>query len=121
MILMYLVLGVAISLYWAYTGFLTVASAERILAAGLELPIGFKIVAYLWYARGLWGDFIGNIYLGLTEFHELPQWDTGELMFSSRVQRHIDLGPNGTHYATALKWARILNAAVPGHIKRVPA
>lgn len=110
---------IVVGLYWAYTGFMAVATAERILAAGVKLPLGFKITAYTWFARGVVGDAIGNVWLGLVIFHELPSWFHGELMFSSRVQRHVD-GPLGWKRNRAIEWAIVLNAAVPGHIKRLP-
>jgi hypothetical protein len=118
--LIVIILVIAIGLYWAYTGFLVAASAKRILGAGVKLPLGFKATAYVWFVRGVIGDFIGNVYLGLTEFHELPHWTHGELMFSSRVQRHVD-GPVGWRRNRAIEWAYVLNAAIPDHIHRLPS
>lgn len=109
---------VTVGYYWVVTGFLVVATVERILASGVRLSPGRKVIAYAWYARGLIGDAIYNTWWGTISFTELPKWKHGEFMYSSRIQRHID-NSSGSDLRRAIDEADFLNAAVPDHIKRI--
>jgi hypothetical protein len=110
-----------------------VPSAIAELNSGLKLPIGVRVVVYWNVLKGYLGDFLYNTIVGTVRFRELPQWQRGELMYSARVQRHIDSWRFVNPYkeiqfardltrnqSAAYSWALILNTAWPDHIHLGP-
>jgi hypothetical protein len=61
---------------------------------------------------GLLLDAAFNLTFGVLMFRELPH----ELLFSSRVQRHVSVG-HGQRFGLAMFWARQLNTFDQDHIK----
>ena len=94
------------------TAFLAAASAKRIDAAGVHIPIDVKAVTAVWLLVGYPSDVAFNLTRGTVLFREWPQ----ELLFSHRVARHMD--DRGWRGEKAREWASVMNAADPDHIKR---
>lgn len=102
---------IALSTFVVETAFMQVASAKRVLAAGVRMPLDIRIVSYCWLAVGIPADFVFNVTRGTWMFRELPR----ELMFSSRVERHF-LHSADWRGQKAAVWVRVLNAVDPGHV-----
>jgi hypothetical protein len=115
----YLLLAIVLAIFWLNVGFLAVASAVRILSSGLKLPIETRLTCYVLLLVGVPADVVYNAFVGSVRFREWPQWNHGELMYSGRVGR-LAREDKGWRGEKALTWARVLNAAWPGH-ESVPA
>lgn len=91
---------------WAYVA---IMAAKPMYA---ELPLFWKV--HLWPLAwlGLVADFVFNVWFGTLMFLEPPH----ELLFSSRVQRHVDES-TGWRGRLARFWARQLNVFHKTHIK----
>ena len=61
-------------------------------------------------------DAAFNATYGSLSFLELPRWLSGEFLFSSRVQRHVDTS-DGWRLRRALEWSGRLNAPDRTHIR----
>lgn len=117
--LVWLLVVLLLSTFVIYTAFFVLASLRNVMKAGVEIPTDMRVVGFLWYVIGAPADAVYNVYRGLLAFHEGPRW--GEWTFSQRVQRHVDNGPgDGWRYHEAVRWGRLMNAAWPGHILRLP-
>lgn len=102
---------VSASIFWIWTGFLALASANRVLESDIDLPLEGKLVAYILLVIAWPADVIYNVFIGTIRFQEFPQ----ELTYSDRIQRLVR-NINGPRYRKAYKWALVLNAIWPGHI-----
>ena len=103
----------AASTFVVYTAFMALSTAKRMLALD-ALPIEMKLTAYALLVMGYPADILFNLIRGTIIFRELPR----EFLFSSRVQRHYKrIGIDNERYRTAAYWAKVLNAADPGHIR----
>jgi len=111
MLLIIILTSVVISTFVVEVGFVYVMTCKRLKAKGL-LRRDFALNAYVLFVPSLLGDFWLNMTRGSWMFRELPH----ELLFSSRVQRHVNES-SGRDLATALEWAAILNEIDPDHIK----
>jgi hypothetical protein len=78
-----------------------------------------RLLARVLFYAGLVADALYNQTYGRYWFHEWV-WRTHGAMFSNRVQWHIDYSDT-KQLATAIRWADLLNAVAPNHIKRVDA
>lgn len=106
------IVGVLVgSTFVVETAFVYCYSAKRLLDQGL-LPRDFKLIAYFWFAIGVVADFVFNHTRGCLAFREGPRG----LLFTQRVQHHVDHS-DGWRYDKAMRWARILNAIDPAHIR----
>lgn len=93
--------------HWCYV---TVTHAKAVFERqGLSLY--WKVHLLPLAAVGLVLDLAFNVVFGTIMFRELPR----ELLFSSRVQRHVRNG--GKRFGLASFWARALNTFDPDHIK----
>jgi hypothetical protein len=104
---------VAASTFIVESAFLGLGSARRAQAAGV-LSGEVKLVAYLLVLIGLPADVTFNLVRGTLMFRELPR----ELLFSSRVKRHVRES-TGWRHDKALQWMAFLNVVDPGHIREV--
>jgi hypothetical protein len=86
-------------------------------ARGIWMPVDMRLIARLLYVLGAAADAAFNLIRGRVVFRE---WSQHGVMFSNRVQWHIDHS-DGDRVRTALRWAHLLNAVAPDHIKRVDA
>lgn len=119
-------IAIVLATFLVETAFVYLATAKRLLELGL-LPRDFRLVAYVWVVIGYPADVAFNLLRGSIEFRELPPivWrrvlrlklPIPELLFTSRVQRHCD-GSSGWRLERAQRWATVLNAVDPGHVKR---
>lgn len=105
----------------AWTGFLVIASAKRIRAAGVSLPTSALVVVYIWGILGWPGDVLYNTIIGTIQYWEFPKWLDGEFLYSHRIERLANhaVAPNGEvdfRRAESLEFARVLNAADKDHI-----
>ena len=112
----WLVVSTALSVFVVCTAFPAVMLLHRALVAGVWVPAEAKATGYVLLVLGVPADIGYNLIIGTLRFRELPR----ELMFSSRVQRHIDES-DGWRLEQAIEWAEFLNFCDPKpHIKRVP-
>lgn len=88
--------------------FTCLATARKLLLLP-DLPLDWKVALYVLLVLGTIGDFIFNVFRGTWIYGELPR----ELLFSDRVQRHVDSGDWGHD---TRKWVKILNTGDPEHI-----
>jgi hypothetical protein len=101
-------------------GFLVIASAKRIRDAGIEMPPALKATCFFWGVLGIVADSIYNGLVGTVRHRALPHWlkwhgiPVAPELYSARIQRLVNVGD-----PKALRWAAIMNAADPQHI-RVP-
>ena len=94
--------------HWSYVA---VVHAKAVFARqGLSLY--WKVHIFPLAAIGIVLDLLFNVVFGTLMFRELPK----ELLFSSRVQRHVRNGPS-KRFGLAMFWARQLNTFDPDHIK----
>lgn len=112
----WLIVGTVLATFVVCTAFPAVMLLHRALVAGVWVPVEAKLTGYILFAIGVPADVGYNLVLGSIRFREWPR----ELMFSSRVQRHIDES-DGWRLEHAKEWAEFLNFCDEGHIKRVPA
>jgi hypothetical protein len=77
-------------------------------------PIGMKLVAYVNLVLGALADAYFNWTRGAWIFREWP-WSHGTIMFTQRVQWHLDNSRKTRNINVALKWAELGNAIAPGH------
>lgn len=108
----WLLVAVALITFAVESGFMVIATAKRMRDAKVTLPRDIKYTAYFWLAIGYPADVLFNVTRGTVMFRELPR----ELLFSSRVQRHVKAREHDFRYHKALFWAKVLNAADDGHI-----
>lgn len=90
----------------------------RVLYERDELTLFWRVHILPWAILGVFLDGAFNFTFGWVMFREWP-WDTGEILFSGRVQWHVRHSHNW-RYALALFWGRQLNAIDPGHIRGMP-
>jgi len=102
---------VALASFAVETAFMQLASAKRVLAAGVPMPLDIRLVSYFWLVVGYPADVAFNLTRGTWIFRELPR----ELLFTSRVKRHYR-NSSGRRLDQAILWARILNAIMPEHV-----
>jgi hypothetical protein len=107
-ILAWLALAIALIAFVVETGFFALASAERVMAAGLPFKGYRRLVVKFWLLVGVPADALYNLTVGTIVFRELPR----EWLYSSRVAR---LARAGNPKAIAER--DFLNAAAPGHIQ----
>lgn len=110
--------ALGLSLYsWfsTWTGFFVMASGKRVRDAGVRIPLGGRVVVYIWLVLGGPGDLIYNALVGSWEYREFPKWLRGELLYSGRIERHAN-NPPGWRRDKARPLALVLNAADKGHI-----
>ena len=113
MALLWLLIVAALATFIVQTGFVYLATAQRLLKKGI-LPLDMKLIAYIWLIVGYPSDVLFNWTRGTWMLRELPK----EFLFTSRIQRHVD---EGDLSEKVILWARILNEIDPGHIKRLPS
>ena len=99
--------GIWLGVIWAYIAVMHAKAVNE--RTGLSLF--WKVHVLPLAVVGITLDFVFNMTFGTVMFRELPH----ELLFSSRVQRHVRNG--GKRFALAVFWARQLNTFDPGHIK----
>jgi hypothetical protein len=102
----------ALSTGLVMTGFLVIASAKRVLAADVNLPLALRVTCLFWGVIGIAADCVYQMTVGTVRFRELPR----ELLYSGRIQRLVR-SSDDRKLVKARRWATILNAADPGHIK----
>lgn len=108
----------ALSTGCVMTGFLVIASAKRVLAAGVPLPLSLKVTCLFWGVVGVVSDSVYNGLVGTVRFREWPRWlrwhgiPVAPELYSARIQTHATAGDQ-----KVLSWAAILNAADPGHVE----
>jgi hypothetical protein len=112
----WLLVSTVLSVFVVCTAFPAVMLLHRALVAGVWVPAEAKATGYFWLALGVPADIGYNLVLGSIRFREFPR----ELMFSGRVQRHIDES-DGWRLDHALQWAAFLNFCSPNHIRLVGA
>jgi hypothetical protein len=110
-IIVWIALAAALATGFVMTGFLVIASAKRVLAAGVKLPLALKATCLFWGVVGVVADAAYQMTVGTVRFRELPR----ELLYSGRIQRLVREG-SGWRLEKAKRWAAILNSADPGHI-----
>lgn len=106
--------SIAAATFVVETAFMQYASARRVMALGVAMPLDVRLVCYFWLVVGVPADVAFNLTRGTIMFRELPH----ELLFTSRVKRHVRES-SGRDYERARLWADFLNAADPGHIREV--
>lgn len=87
----------------------TALASARMLMRLKELPLDWEIALIVLFILGTIGDCFFNIFRGTFIFKELPK----ELLFTDRIQRHVDDGDWSTK---TIKWVKILNTGEAGHI-----
>jgi hypothetical protein len=93
--------------HWAYVLVVHAKAVNERQGLSLYWKVHILPVAFV----GLVLDAAFNLTFGTVMFRELPH----ELLFSSRVQRHVRSG--GKRSRLARFWARQLNTFDPDHIK----
>jgi hypothetical protein len=107
----------AIYAYFTLMGAYVIAThAKKVMADGQKLGKFWMISLAPQVIAGLVLDFLFNVVIGTIIFEELPKLREKELMFSSRVQRHVRES-DGKRKERALWWAKQLNLWDPTHIK----
>lgn len=107
------VMGSWFLLMWA---FIAVMHCKHIMETE-NLTTFWKVHVLPLAVVGLLLDAAMNFTIGWLMFRELP-WDSDSLLFSSRVQYHIDHS-HGWRFDLAQWWAKNLNQIDPRHIRRV--
>lgn len=107
----------ALGAFVIYTAFPLVYMLASARKKGIWIPVGPRVVGWIWFGLGAVGNLVHNWFVASIIFREL----SFELATTHRIQRYVDQGPNlgGWRYHKAVKWARFLNYADPGHIKGV--
>lgn len=101
--------AVWLGVHWSY---LAVMHAKAVFERqGLSLYWKVHILPLAVVGLGL--DLLFNVVFGTLMFRELPH----ELLFSSRVQRHVRRQPADWRRDLAMFWARALNTFDADHIK----
>ena len=109
--LLWVIVSICLATFVVETAFAYVSTAKRLLESGVKLPFDMRCTAYFWLIIGLPADFVFNVLRGSIIFRERPH----ELLFTSRVKRHLRSGP-GWRRDKAYLWAEILNAIDPNHV-----
>lgn len=94
--------------HWAYVAVVHAKAVSERDGLSLYWKVHLLPLAVI----GLVLDALFNLTFGTVMFRERPH----ELLFSSRVQRHVRSG-SGKRFGLAMFWARVLNAFDPDHIK----
>lgn len=115
MLILAAILGAPVVIWVMVTGwFFAVTHAWRLEREHVEfgpiVDIPIRIYGYV----GLIWDVLFNLTWGTVIFREPPR----ELLFTDRVQRHIE--GTGRRQAVASDWAVRLNKLDPGHVKIPP-
>lgn len=99
---------------WFGTAWLFVALShgKALLEAG-ELSVFWRVSLYPALPVFLVLDLAWNLVVGTLTFLELPH----ELLFTSRVKRHLRATDKGWRYEMAAWWAYQLNQIDPGHVR----
>jgi hypothetical protein len=98
-------------------------TVAALIERNLWMPTSMRLLARVLFYVGVVADVLYNQTYGrywFGEWLDLPWKTPGGIMFSGRVQQHIDFG-DGKQLETAIRWADLLNAVAPNHIKRVDA
>jgi len=114
-LLFWIITSAALATFCVETGFITCVTMRRLLDAKLLEGSEFfdmRCVGYFWLVVGAIADFVFNHTRGSLMFREGPR----KLLFTHRVQYHIDHS-DGWRLEKARRWAALLNAIAPGHIK----
>lgn len=111
-IIIWATLLVAVATGFIYTAFLALCTYKLIEESGVEIPLGIKRTAQVWYALGLPADVIYNLTVGRWRFGEFSG-----VTYSEHIQNRVDRGL--WDHDTSM-WALFLNAGRKGHIKRMP-
>jgi len=110
-------LSIAAITFFVETGFLVAMAAKPLRDFDARIPPDLLGVVYFWLVVGVICDVLFNWTRGTYMFREFPK----EFLFSTRVQRHYDNAANANwatrRHRVARRWARILNAIDPGHIR----
>lgn len=112
------VLAASLTLELSFIYVYTVANLKESV---VWMPKSMLVIAYVLLPLGYLSDFVFNMTRGWIIFRESPfKWRGA--MFTHRVQYHVNhIGIESlSRDEIAMKWARLLNAVRPGHIKRVP-
>ncbi len=101
------VVGLWFGVHWAFIAVMHAKAVSERQGLSLYWKVHILPLALV----GLALDAAFNLTFGTVMFRELPH----ELLFSSRVQRHVRSG--GKRFGLATFWARTLNTFDPDHIK----
>jgi len=117
MLIVWLLVVAGISTGVVMTGFLVIASAKRVLEAGINLPLAMKLTCLFWGVVAIAADSVYNALVGSGRFRAWPKFNRWHgipypELYSARIQTLVRAGD-----AKAIRWAAILNAADPGHIE----
>jgi hypothetical protein len=116
------VASIAASTGVLFAGFAALAGFKKLRedpSLWVITPMGMKVTGFVVAAAGVLADVWFNWTRGAWIFREWP-WSHGTLMFTHRVQWHLDNADQMRNKLVALRWARVGNAIAPGHFKRVP-
>lgn len=115
MLILAAILGGPVVIWVMVTGwFFAVTHAWRLEREDVEFGPMVNVPLYIYGYVGLIWDVLFNATWGTVIFRELPR----ELLFTDRVQRHIE--GTGRDQMTAWRWANRLNKLDPGHVKIPP-
>jgi hypothetical protein len=114
MVIAWIVAATLVATFVVQTAFLAAANVARVLKQGVWVPPSAKVVAFCWLVVGYFADVAYNLTWGTIHFRELPR----ELLFTSRVKRHVR-GSAGWRYDKAARWRDFLNAVDEGHIRSI--
>ena len=116
MIIAYTVIGLILLAAVLEDAFVYCFTVRRLMESGVWMPTNMRLRARILYPIGALADVLYNQTYGRVWFRQLSShgW-----MFSNRVQWNVD-NATGARLATAVRWAKLLNAVAPDHIKRVP-
>lgn len=98
--------------------FIFCVTCRRLIDSGVWMPIEMLGIAYVGLVLGWIGDALMSQTRGRLEFWELRSCG---LLMTHRVQWHVDHPGDWRHERAVTKWAPLLNAISPGHIKGLPA
>lgn len=116
MIIIKVTAAVLLSFVVLEVGFIYCYTVAGLIARKIWMPKDMLWVAKVLYYPAALCDAIWNQTRGRWIFRE---WSTHGIMFSNCVQWHID-NSKDWRKDTAVKWATVLNAVAPDHIKRLP-
>lgn len=105
---LYIATAVWLGVHWIYVA---VMHAKAVMARS-SLSLYWKVHLFPLAIIGFALDIAFNVLFGTLMFREIPK----ELLFSSRVQRHVRNGQT-KRLGLAMFWAKQLNAFDPDHIK----
>lgn len=110
--MIWLILTPLLATFVIYTAFLVLCAYKLIEDTGVEIPVGIKRVATIWYGIGAVADVVYNGTVGFFRF-----WEFRGLTYSEHIQTRVD---RGIWDRQTKLWALFLNAGRKNHIKRVP-